>query len=160
MRKFVTLALAGLFLSPAALAATTDSIALSGEVASTVGVVCADTVSATALDLGGAAGQIVMVSECTSDTNNDTGLTITLSSGDLANGGTADTIPYQVSSVAAGGAAPLAGDFTAASGIDYTTASTVSGSYIRDAYILFDGAPANDPATYTATINVTVADNT
>ncbi|MBX5483099.1 MAG: hypothetical protein IRZ16_14840 [Myxococcaceae bacterium] len=145
-------------LGSAAVAATVN---LSGTVASTANVTAVATSSAGALDMGGEGvdigQQIVKVADVTMSTNNATGLTLTVTSGDLSNG--TDSVAYQVTTVADEAAAPVGADFTVPSGTDYTYSNSTSGSEDRDLYIAYTPPILLDPGTYTGTITLTVADN-
>ena len=145
--------------STSALAATTDTIVLSGTVASTLQVACTDTAGATALDFdGGSAELIVQVSDCNASTNDDAGLTLTFDPDAGFAGAAADVFAYAVESVADAAAAPLTGVFPADAAND-TWATAASGSTDADVYIRFTQDATADPGTYTADIAVTAADN-
>lgn len=149
--------------SPTAFAATTGTVGLQGTVASTLAIAATATAGATTLNLQGAgtAGvqTIVKVADLAIDTNNSTGYTLTVTSGNLVNATTTTPIAYQVTTVADAATAPVAGGFTVASGTNYTVASSAAGSLPKDLYMMHTPAQYQDPGTYTATITVTVADN-
>lgn len=151
---------AGAIVSPTALA---DTVNLSGEVSSTAAVTSTATGNATALNLGGdgtdLAEQIVQVADVDLTTNNSTGLTATITSGNLSNGTATDDIAFKVQTVGDGATAPVSGDFTTASGTDLTYANSAAGDDPRDLYIAYDPAALQDPGTYTGSITLTVADN-
>jgi hypothetical protein len=146
-----------LALSSAAVAATTGSVTLGGTVASSLQITAVDTASASALDLSG--GQkIVKVTDITMGTNNEQGLTLTASSGNLTkSGGT--SIAFQVTSVADGAAAPASGAFTIASGSNYTVGTSGSGDVSKDLYIMYTPLALQDPGAYAGSISLTVTDN-
>lgn len=151
---------AGAAISPAALA---DTVNLSGTVASTASVTSTATAQATALNLGGggtAVGeQIVQVADVALTTNNSTGLTATITSGNLSNGTATDDIAFKVQTVADGGTAPASGAFTTASGTDLIYANSAAGDDPQDLYIAYTPAALQDPGTYTGSIILNVADN-
>jgi hypothetical protein len=142
-------------------AAAADTVALSGTVASTAAVTSTSTAGASSLDLATATEKIVKAAGVALSTNNTTGLTVTVTSGNLTKAGGQD-IPYKVTTVAAAAAAPLTGAFTVASGTNYTY-STASDSdptdVTRDLYIAYTPAAKQDPGAYSGTITLTVLDN-
>jgi hypothetical protein len=147
--------------SPAAFAGTTGSVGVSGSVTSTLAVTAAATGDATTLDLdgdGSASEHIVHVGDLSMLTNNEQGLTLTVSSGNLTKtGGT--SIPFQVTTVADAASAPATGDFAIASGSNYTVGTSTAGSVAKDLYMKYTPASLQDPGNYTASISVSVADN-
>lgn len=146
--------------TPNAFAATTGSVTLGGTVTSTLAISSAPTAAASALPLDGTAAgapQIVKVSALTIGTNNEQGLTLTATSGNLAStGGGGTPIAFQVTSVAAAATAPTT--FSVASGTDYQASSSAAGAFDQDLYIKYTPAALQDPDTYGALINLTVAD--
>lgn len=158
MRFSITLALLTLVSMPAQ-AATTDTISMSGTVASTLAVDCTDTAGAVALDFdGGSAELIVKVSDCSATTNDDSGLTITFDPDAAFVGSAADTIAFSVESVTDAAAPPLTGDFPG-NDVNDTWATAASGATDTDVYIKFTQDPTVHPGTYTANIAVTSIDN-
>lgn len=149
--------------SPAAFAATSDTVGLSGTVDSTLTITGSATAGATALNLQGTGNAgvetIVKSADLAIDTNNSAGYTLTVSSGNLVNATATTPIAYQVTTVADAAAAPAAAGFTVASGTNYTVASSAAGSVPKDLYIKYTPATNQDPGTYTATISVSVVDN-
>lgn len=142
--------------------ALADTVALQGSVASTAAVSSAVTAGASTLNLAGATEKIVKAADVALTTNNITGVTVTITSGNLSNGTAAANIAYKVTTVADAATAPLSAAFTVASGTSYTysTASDADPkSVARDLYIAFTPASSQDPGTYTGTITLTVADN-
>lgn len=140
-----------------------DTVNLSGDVASTLTLSTSQTGDATTLPLDGAAAgnqQIVQVADLGISTNNEQGYLLTVTSGNLTkSGGTA--IPFQTTTTASGTPA-VTGDFTVASGTDYTlstSAANASGTGDLDLWIQYTPAALQDPGTYTGSITVTVADN-
>ncbi len=152
------MAVAVMLPSAIAIAATTDSVTLSGTVSSTLSIVATDTAAATALDLTTASEQIVKVSDLAMSTNNSAGLTLTASSGNLTNPDS-QTIAFKVTSVDDAATAPTSGAFTVASGTDYTVAGSAAGDFDKDLYIAYTPAALQDPGSYSGTISLTVADN-
>lgn len=156
-RSLKLLALGSLLVSSAAVAATTGSVTLGGSVSSSLSITSVDTAAASTLDLSG--GQkIVQVADIDMSTNNEQGLTLTASSGDLTKTG-GSSIAFQVSSVADQATAPLAAAFTVASGSDYTVATSAAGSDAEDLYIMYTPAALQDPGAYAGSISLTVTDN-
>lgn len=165
IRRF--LIASGLFLGAAAAfspAAFADTVNIGGTVAPILSLTTTpeDTNNDLDLDGEGTAGEhIVKVANLAVVTNNEQGLTFTVSSGSLAkSGGT--SIPFQVTTVAEGGAAAT-DNFTVASGTNYTH-STGAGTVAantkdRDLYIKYTPAALQDPGIYAGSMSVTVADN-
>ncbi|HZH03084.1 MAG TPA: hypothetical protein VEY30_04810 [Myxococcaceae bacterium] len=146
----------------AACAASADTVALSGIVASSATVVSTPTAGATALNLAGATEKIVKVADVLLSTNNTTGLTVTITSGNLTNGTPSANIAYKVTTAGDAATAPLTAAFTTNSGDGYTYSTagdTEPTSVERDLYIAYTPAALQDPGTYTGTITLTVADN-
>jgi len=144
-------------------AAFADTLTTSGTVSSSASVSTTATAAATTLNLGGtgtAIGeQIVKTGDVALSTNNSTGLTLTVTSGSLSNGVTAENIAYKVQTVADGGTAPLSAAFTTASGTSLTYTNSIQGADERDLYIAYTPDTLQDPGTYSSTITLTVADN-
>jgi hypothetical protein len=157
-RLFTASALLSLALGSVAHAGTSDTVSLSGSVTSSLDIAATDTAGATALDLSG--GQkIAKVSDLAISTNNEQGFTLTASSGNLTKAG-GTSISFQVATVDDGASAPVAGDFSVASGTDNTDfVSSVAGAKDGDLYILYTPATLQDPGTYTGSISLTVSDN-
>ncbi|NEO32059.1 MAG: hypothetical protein F6K36_16820 [Symploca sp. SIO3C6] len=154
--------------SSAALAQTTDTVDIQGEVATTLAVTAAPEAAATALDLGGEGTAtddvIVKVAVLTVTSNNEDGVELTITSGDMTNStdvDATDVVPYQVVTVTGGGAPPVTGDFITASGTDRVedlNRDNVDGEEDRDLYIMYDAPVVLDPGTYDDTITVSVVD--
>jgi hypothetical protein len=137
------------------LAATTATVPLAGTVTSTLQVTSETTTSAGSLDLMNGQ-QIVKVADISMGTNNEQGLTLTVTSGSLTKTG-GSSIPYQVASLADGdNSVP---EFAITSGEDYTVGTTASGSSDVDLYIKYAPAAAQDPGAYSGQITLTVSDN-
>lgn len=159
MKRFALCGLlsAAALLSSAAFADTTASVTLGGTVTSSLSIAATPTAAASTLDLSG--GQkVVKVADLAIGTNNEQGLTLTATSGDLTKAG-GTSIAFQVHTVADGAGAPAAGAFVVASGVDYTAGSVAAGSYDRDLYILYTPAALQDPGAYAGSISLTVTDN-
>lgn len=143
-----------------AMAETTDSVVLSGTVTSTLAITATDTAGAAALDLDGdgtAAEHIVKVADAFMTTNNEQGLTLALSGGNLTKAG-GTSIAYSVVTVADEAAAPLTGDVGWAVGAT-TDVSAGEGDHPRDLFIKYTPAALQDPGTYSGSISLTVSDN-
>jgi hypothetical protein len=155
-RSLKTLVAISLLSASVANAATIGEVALSGTVTSTV------TMSASAggggLDLMTASEQIAKVSDISSSTNNDTGLTLTVTSGNITKTGGA-SIAFKVWTVADNATAPLTAAFTVASGSSHTPSSSAAGAFDRDLYIAYTPASSQDPGLYEGTISLSVSDN-
>ena len=146
-----------LAVSSVALAATTAGVTLGGSVETSLAIVATDTAGASALDLSG--GQkIAKVSDITMSTNNEQGLTLTATSGNLTKTG-GSSIAFQVTSVAEAASAPAAGAFLIASGSDYTVGTIASGESVVDLYIMYTPLTLQDPGDYDGSITLTVTDN-
>jgi hypothetical protein len=144
-------------LSSAAFADTTASVTLGGTVTSSLAITSTPTAAASTLDLSGGE-KLVKVADLAIGTNNEQGLTLSATSGDLTKaGGTA--IAFQVHTVADGAGAPIAGAFVVASGTDYDVGSLAAGAFDRDVYILYTPAALQDPGAYSGSISLTVTDN-
>lgn len=157
----------GLFLgataafSPTAFAQTAATVPLSGTVATTLAMTSVATTEAGTLDLDGdgtAAEHIVKVADVAIATNNETGYTLTVSSGNLTKtGGT--SIAYQATTVSDAATAPATGGFTVASGTNYTVSTAAAGSVPKDLYVKYTPGALQDAGTYVGTISLNVADN-
>jgi hypothetical protein len=148
-------------LSPAAFAGTTaGTVNVSGTVTSTLDMAANATAGAASLPLDSATEQIVKIADLAINTNNNTGYTLTVDSGNLTKAGGAN-IPFQVA-VTDDNTAAATGDFTVASGTGYTNATNAAnaaGSNGKDLSIKFTPGGLQDPGAYSATVNLTVADN-
>jgi hypothetical protein len=146
-----------LTVSSVAVAATTGSVTLGGTVSSTLTVTSVPTAAASTLDLT-PGEKIVQVSDISMSTNNEQGLTLSATSGNLTKtGGT--TITFQVTSVPDGDSAPATGDFAIATGSAYEVGTLVAGSDAVDLYIKYTPAALQDPGAYGGSIGLTVTDN-
>jgi hypothetical protein len=143
--------------SSVAVAATTGTVTLGGTVTSTLTVTSVATSAASTLDLT-PGEKIVKVSDIAMSTNNEQGLTLSATSGNLTKtGGT--TITFQVTSVPDGDAAPDTGDFAIATGSPYEVGTVVAGGDAVDLYIKYTPASLQDPGAYSGSIGLTVSDN-
>lgn len=156
-RSLKILVAGSLALSSIATAATSASVTLSGSVASTLSITSTDTAGASALDLS-SGEKIVKVADLSMNTNNDQGLTLTATSGNLSKTGGV-SIAFQVTTVADAATAPLSAAFTVASGTNYTVSSSTAGTVAKDLYIKYTPGSTQDPGTYSGSISLTVADN-
>ena len=86
---------------------------------------------------GRSATHIVKVSTLSLSTDSNKGFTVTISSGSLAKVEAQSPIIYQVTTVDSGAGSPSSGDFSVASGNNYTFLSSQAGSQNRDLYILY-----------------------
>ena len=142
-------------LTSTSLAATTATVPLGGTVTTTLAVTSTTASGASTLSLASGA-QIVKVADISLTTNNDQGLTLTASSGNLTKtGGIA--IAYQVTSVADAAVAPTT--FAVTSGTNYTVGTTAAGTSAVDLYIKYTPGATQDPGTYAGEITLTVTDN-
>jgi hypothetical protein len=141
--------------SSAALAATTDTVTLSGTVFPALSIDATDTSAAAALPLT-KGEKITKVADMVMTSNNATGLTLSATSGNLTSG--ANTISFQVRTVTHN-ATPAAADFTTASGDPDTFDTLGAGSFTKDLFILYTPSDTQAAGTYTGTIDLTVTDN-
>lgn len=145
---------------------TGGTVALSGTVGSTLHIASVPTTlgdSAATLPLDGegtASTHMVKVSDFTISTNNFEGFTLTASSGNILGtvSATATPISFQVGSVANDVAAD-AGDFTIATGSNYTFSTTDNVAVTRDLFIKYTPAALQDPGAYTGSIILSVSNN-
>ncbi|MEH1917838.1 hypothetical protein [Nostoc sp.] len=148
--------------SPTAFAAPTDTVNLSGEIATQATIEATDTAGATALNLGGegtiVTDAVVKVADLTMSTNNASGLKISLVGGTLIGTltGIGTPITYQVA-VATNGQTPATGDYSA--NISGLSVSNSPAEVEKDLYIRYSAPAINDPDTYEGSILLTVADN-
>jgi hypothetical protein len=156
LRSLKGLVALSLLSASVATAATSGEVSLTGTVTSTL--VMTASADGGGLELMTNSEHIVKVSDIASSTNNDTGLTLTVSSGDISKAGGA-SIAFKVMTVADGATAPLTAAFTVASGSNHTPSSSVAGSFNRDLYIKYTPAASQDPGDYEGTINLSVSDN-
>ncbi|MBA3463589.1 MAG: hypothetical protein H0T46_26770 [Deltaproteobacteria bacterium] len=124
---------------------------------STLAITSTATAAASTLDLS--TGQkIVQVADLAMITNNDQGLTLTATSGNLTKTGGA-SIAFQVNAVA-DTAACVEADFLVASGTNYVVSqSSTGGAIAKDLYIMYTPGATQDPGDYAGSISLTVSDN-
>lgn len=119
------------------------------------------TATAGQLDLdgeGSASTHVVKVADIVLSTDSASGLTLTISSGDIdrIDG---QPIPFQVTTVANNASPPTNGDFSTPSGNDYMYATGAAGTENRDVYIRYTPLPFQDPGSYAGPIDLSVTDN-
>lgn len=147
------------FMASAAFAGTTGSIPLSGTVATTLEMVSTPTAN-TSMNLTTASVQRVKVGDITMGTNNATGLTLALDGGVTFTNANAKT-PITVGVAVLAGNAPTTPTtgYTTSTGslIAPTAAQAVTTPY--SLFVEYTPAALQDPAAYSATVNLTVTDN-
>jgi hypothetical protein len=149
------------FMASAAFALTNANVPLSGTVATTLAVT-ATPVNNTSMDLTTASVQRVKVADVTMGTNNATGLTLAFDANVVfVNQSFAAKTPIPVAvQVLAGASAilPTTGYIAIAGPLfQVTAAQAVSTPY--SLFVEYTPAALQDPATYNATIGLTVTDN-
>lgn len=107
---------------------------------------------------GSASTHIVKVADISISTASGSGLTLTLTSGSLTKVNGSD-ISFKITTVANDAIAPPSSAFTVPSGTSYTYRTEAATSESRDVYILYTPSALQDPGSYGATINLSVADN-
>jgi hypothetical protein len=137
-----------------ATAATSGSVTLGGTVASSLAVVSTSTAGATTLDLSGGE-KIVKVADIDMGTNNEQGLTLTATAGNLTKAG-GSSIAFLTTSVADEGSVPVSGSFEPGT---YSIGTSNSGATSIDLYILYSPLALQDPGNYGGGITLTVSDN-
>ena len=116
---------------------------------------------ASQLDLDGegtASTHIVKVADVTVSTDNASGLTLTISSGDIKQV-EGQPISFQVTTVVDNASPPSNGDFSTTSGNNYTYANGAAGVESRDVYIRYTPLSLQDPGDYASLMNLSVVDN-
>lgn len=132
--------------------AATATVNVGGTVTSTLAVSATATTGAGTLDLAGATERIIKVADITMSTNNEQGLSITTSDGNLTKtGGT--SIAYLTTTVADNAVAPATTAFNAT-----LPGMTTAGTLSEDLYIKYTPAALQDPGTYAGVITITVTD--
>lgn len=119
------------------------------------------TINAGQLDLdgeGNASTHVVKVADIEISTDSGSGLTLTISSGDIARVG-GQPISFQVTTVADNASPPSSGDFSIPSGNDYTYATAAAVTENRDVYIRYTPLSFQDPGHYSNSIDLSVIDN-
>jgi len=108
---------------------------------------------------GQATTHVVKVATITLSTDSNKGFTVTIGSGNLTKASLETPISYQVITVISTDNPPSSGDFTVASGNNYTFVTNQAGSQNRDLYILYTPANFQDPGAYSANIMISILDN-
>lgn len=148
---------------------TTGDIIIGGEVASTLNIDIATVTGFDALDLGGDGTDnpetIVKIADLVVRTNNDDGLTLTITSGNMTATGSDTPLAYKV--VTTGGAVQaVSADFDTVSGTPREETYEqgggagqlgANGSLARNLFISFDPPQNLDAGDYTGEITLTVA---
>lgn len=119
------------------------------------------TINAAQLDLDGegtASTHVVKVADIVISTDGGSGLTLTITSGDIDRVG-GQAIPFQITTVTDNASPPTSGDFSTPSGNNYTYATGSAGTENRDVYIRYTPLSFQDPGNYTSSIDLSVADN-
>lgn len=120
------------------------------------------TTTASALLLDGeddASEHIIKVADLAISTDNSTGLSLTVSSGNLTKTDGITPIAFQITTVADGAPAPASGEFITPSGSNYTASTSTAGQADKDLYIKYTLAALQDPGPYSAAISLIVTDN-
>ena len=147
---------------------TTGDVTIGGTVESTLNIAIAAVGGIDNLDLGGEgvdnAATILKVADITIRTNNNAGLSLTMTEGNMDITGGGDTpLAYQVA-VTDDGVAAAAGDFGGGLVNNYTQVGGAApnlgadGTLAQDISISYDPPQVLDAGAYTATITLTVAD--
>ena len=119
------------------------------------------TINASQLDLdgeGNASTHVVKVADIALSTDSSSGLTLTISSGDIERIG-GQPVSFQVTTVADNASPPNSGDFSTPSGNNYTYVTDSAGTENRDVYILYTPLSFQDPGSYTHSVDLFVTDN-
>jgi len=107
---------------------------------------------------GNASTHIVKVANLELSTDDPDGLTLTIDSESLTKSGE-NSIPFQVTTVAADSGVPSASDFPVSSGSNYTVSTSSAGSSTKDLYIRYTPAALQDPGAYRTSISLVVTNN-
>lgn len=107
---------------------------------------------------GSASSRIIKVATLEADTENTTGMTLTISSGSISKSG-GSLIPFQVVTVTSGAAPPTSGAFTVPTGNNYALITNQSGLVARDVYIYYTPGSLQDPGRYDGAIILSITDN-
>ncbi|NEQ55556.1 MAG: hypothetical protein F6K11_36485, partial [Leptolyngbya sp. SIO3F4] len=105
------------------------------------------TIDAGQLDLdgeGSASTHVVKVADIAISTDSGSGLTLTISSGDIDRVDS-QPISFQITTVADNAAPPNSGDFSTLSGNNYTYTTNSAGAENRDVYIRYTPRAFQDP---------------
>jgi hypothetical protein len=138
----------------AAVAATSDVVNIGGHVSSSLSVAATPTSGVSTLDLSGGE-KIVKIADVAMGTNNETGLTLTVTPHPMTKtGGT--TITVKVTTVDDGDDPPLTGAFSTGA---FEVGSSGSGPFAQDLYIKYTPLNLQDPGDYAGTVDLSVSDN-
>ena len=107
---------------------------------------------------GSASTHIVKVANLELSTDDSDGLTLTISSESLTKSGE-NSIPFQVTTVAADSGSPSASDFPVSSDNNYKVSTSSAGSSSKHLYIKYTPAAVQDPGAYNTSISLVVKDN-
>jgi hypothetical protein len=107
---------------------------------------------------GSSSTRIVKIADLSLSTDDEQGLTLSVSSGSLTKAG-GSPVPFQVALVADEAAAPSAAAFTTSSGGTLFHSTGGAGSLGLDLYIKYRSANLQDPGAYSASIDLGVVDN-
>lgn len=146
---------------PKAFAGTNATVEISGTVSSSLNMSTTSLSAASNLDLTSTTEQIIEIADLAIDTNNSEGYILTVTSGELSKADGKTSIPFQVA-VQDEGIVPDTSAFTASSGTNYTYTTSEAngvGNNQKSLFIKYTPATLQDPGTYNATVNLTVADN-
>lgn len=108
---------------------------------------------------GSASEHIIKVADLAISTDNSTGLSLTVSSGNLTKAAGITPIAFQVTTVADRAPAPASGEFITPSGSNYTASTATTGQADKDLYIKYTSAALQDPGPYSVAISLIVTDN-
>lgn len=107
---------------------------------------------------GSASSRIVKVANIAAETDNSTGLSLSISSGSISkSGGT--SISFQIVTVNTGAPSPSSAAFTVASGNNYIYTTSQAGLVGRDLYIYYTPGSLQDPGSYLGSILLSITDN-
>ena len=106
---------------------------------------------------GSTATEIEKIATVNVSTANSFGYTLTLSSASLENAAGGPDIAYQIWAVTAGGSPPVSGDFTIASGNNFSQCSLTP--LDLDVYVKYTPASLQTPGSYDSTVTVEATDN-
>jgi hypothetical protein len=109
--------------------------------------------------LGAASTHVVKIADVSLSTASSGGLTVSITSGQLANADGRTSVSFRVLLVNDGASAPSPSAFTTPSGDLYSVPTSSAGSVEKDLYIRYTPAALQDPGTYSATVNLSVVDN-
>jgi hypothetical protein len=107
---------------------------------------------------GSSSVRIVKVADLSLSTDDADGFMLSVSSGSLTKAG-GSPVPFQVALVANEAAPPSGAAFNVSSGGTLTHSTTSAGSQSVDLYIKYQSANLQDPGSYSASINLSIADN-